>query len=368
MTARMTARVTASGAVSASEAVSVAVLGGSGYTGRELTRLLARHPRVRLVHTTSRSEAGSASPARGLAYSNPPVEALREMDVVFLCLPHGEAAAWAERLGVGTRDAGQGASDPPASPAGALAPGAGAAAPGEGAVPGPVIIDLTADHRPGSGREAGWVYGLNEWARDDLAGARRVANPGCYPTGVLLALLPLVRAGLVDVDRLTVVSAASGVTGAGRSPRTDLLFAEVANNFRAYGWGNRHRHLLEMRALLPGMELLFQPHLLPIPRGIVETLVVPVRTGVDAEAVRRAWTEAYGSEPVVELLEAGLPGLDRVVETDRVALGVVEVADTREPALLVGAALDNLGKGAAGQAVQNLNAVFGWPTEMGVRT
>jgi N-acetyl-gamma-glutamyl-phosphate reductase len=344
---------------SGSDAVSVAVLGGSGYTGRELTRLLARHPRVKLVHTTSRSEEGSASPARGLSFSNPPVEALREMDVVFLCLPHGEAAAWAERLGAGTRDAGKRASDPRASDP---------PAPGADALPGPVIIDLTADHRPGSGREAGWVYGLNEWARDDLAGVRRVANPGCYPTGVLLALLPLVRAGLVDVDRLTVVSAASGVTGAGRSPRTDLLFAEVANNFRAYGWGNQHRHLLEMRALLPGMELLFQPHLLPIPRGIVETLVVPVRTGVDAEAVRRAWTEAYGSEPVVELLEAGLPGLDRVVETDRVALGVVEVADTREPALLVGAALDNLGKGAAGQAVQNLNAVFGWPTEMGVRT
>ena len=355
----MTAPMTVSEA--APESVSVAVLGGSGYTGRELTRLLARHPRVRLVHTTSRSESGSASPARGLSFSNPPVEALREMDVVFLCLPHGEAAAWAERLGASTRDAGQRASDSPA-------PGAGALAPGAGSVSGPVIIDLTADHRPGSGREAGWVYGLNEWARDDLAGARRVANPGCYPTGVLLALLPLVRAGLVDVDRLTVVSAASGVTGAGRSPRTDLLFAEVANNFRAYGWGNRHRHLLEMRALLPGVELLFQPHLLPIPRGIVETLVVPVRTGVDAEAVRRAWTEAYGNESGVELLEAGLPGLDRVVETDRVALGVVEVADTREPALLVGAALDNLGKGAAGQAVQNLNAVFGWPTEMGVRT
>ena len=334
--------------------VSAAVLGGSGYTGRELTRLLARHPRVNLVHTTSRSEEGFPSPARGLSFSNPPAEALQEMDVVFLCLPHGEAAAWAERLG-----------------AGASLPGAGAGAPtmtGGGAATGPVIIDLTADHRPGSGREAGWVYGLNEWARSELAGARRVANPGCYPTGVLLALLPLVRAGLVDADRLTVVSAASGVTGAGRSPRTDLLFAEVANNFRAYGWGNRHRHLLEMRALLPGVELLFQPHLLPIPRGIVETLVVPVRPGVDAGAVRREWVEAYGAEPVVELLEAGLPALDRVVETDRVALGAVDVADTREPAVLVGAALDNLGKGAAGQAVQNLNAIHGWPTEMGVRT
>jgi N-acetyl-gamma-glutamyl-phosphate reductase len=314
----------------------VAVVGGSGYTGRELTRLLAGHPRVELAHTTSRSEEGLPSPARGIRFTNPPADALRQLDTVFLCLPHGEAAAWAQRLGGGEE--------------------------------GPRLVDLTADHRPGSGREAGWVYGLNEWAREELAGARRVANPGCYPTGVLLALLPLVQEGLVDERRLTVVSAASGVTGAGRSPRTDLLFAEVANNFRAYGWGNRHRHLLEMRALLPGVDLLFQPHLLPVPRGIVETLVVPVHPGVGAESVRECWARAYRGEPVMALLEAGLPSLDRVVETDLLALGAEDVVETREPAVLVGAALDNLGKGAAGQAVQNLNAIHGWPTDTGVRT
>jgi N-acetyl-gamma-glutamyl-phosphate reductase len=317
--------------------VTAGVLGGSGYTGRELTRLLARHPRVDLVWTTSRSERGRASPARGLAFSDPPLETLVQAEVVFLCLPHGEAAAWAERL---------------------------AGAPGGNA---PRIIDLTADHRPGSGREAGAVYGLNEWARPELRGARRVANPGCYPTGVLLALLPLVEAGLVDTDRLTVVSAASGVTGAGRSPRTDLLFAEVANNFRAYGWGNRHRHLLEMRALLPGVELLFQPHLLPVPRGIVETLVVPVPPDTGPAEVRRAWATRYAGEPVIELLDAGLPELAQVLETDRLVLGAEAAEGTREPVVLVGAALDNLGKGAAGQAVQNLNAIYGWPTELGVR-
>jgi N-acetyl-gamma-glutamyl-phosphate reductase len=326
------------GASGAPSRVPVAVVGGSGYTGRELTRLLAHHPFVELVHTTSRSEEGRPSPARGRPFTNPTPEQLRdEVEVAFLCLPHGEAAAWAEALGSGA----------------------------EGT---PILVDLTADHRPGSGREGAWVYGLNEWAREALAGARRVANPGCYPTGVLLSLLPLVEAELVDPARLTVVSAASGVTGAGRSPRTDLLFAEVANNFRAYGWGNRHRHLLEMRALLPGLELLFQPHLLPVPRGIVETVVLPVREGVDAEAVRSAWEARYAAEPALTLVGDRLPALADVVETDLLALGAVEVADTREPAVLVGAALDNLGKGAAGQAVQNLNAIFHWPTDTGIRS
>ncbi len=317
----------------------VAVVGGSGYTGRELTRLLAAHPGVELVFTTSRSEAGGRSPVPDVPFSNPPLEALAGVDVIFLCLPHGEAASWVERIEALVGDASR----------------------------GPRIVDLTADHRPGSGREAGWHYGINEWVRPSLADARRVANPGCYPTGVLLALLPLVEAGLVDTDRLTVVNAASGVTGAGRSPRTDLLFAEIANNFRAYGWGNRHRHLLEMRALLPGVELLFQPHLLPVPRGIVETLVVPVHEGVDAAAVQGAWAARYGGEPAISLVADGLPALADVISTDLLALGAVPAADLRHPAVVVGAALDNLGKGAAGQAVQNLNAIHGWPTETGVR-
>jgi N-acetyl-gamma-glutamyl-phosphate reductase len=316
--------------------IPVGVLGGSGYTGLEVTRLLARHPAVELRFTSSRSEKGAPSPAPGLPFTAPDPVAAAEVEVLFLCLPHGEAAAWVEAL----RSSGK---KPPR------------------------IIDLTADHRPGSGREAGAVYGLNEWSRPQLAGAEFVANPGCYPTGVLLSLLPLVDAGLVDVERLTVVSAASGVTGAGRSARTDLLFAEVANNFRAYGWGNRHRHLLEMRALLPGVDLLFQPHLLPVPRGITETIVLPVRECVDASAVRSSWDARYSGEPAIRLVGDRLPALDEVVGTDLLALGAVELQDVREPAVLVGAALDNLGKGAAGQAVQNLNAIYGWPTEWGIR-
>ncbi|CAN5695655.1 N-acetyl-gamma-glutamyl-phosphate reductase [soil metagenome] len=254
-------------------------------------------------------------------------------DVVFLCLPHGEAAAWADRV-VGR---------------------------------GPRVIDLTADHRPGSGRDSGAVYGLTEWNREAVADAALVANPGCYPTGVLLSLVPLHDAGILDPDRLIVVNAASGVTGAGRTPRADLLFAEVSGDFRAYGWGNRHRHLLEMRSLLSGVDLLFQPHLLPVPRGILETIVLPVRDGVDAREVREIWTSRYGREPAVLILEDRLPTLSDVVGTDGLVLGVSDVADTREPTVMVSAALDNLGKGAAGQAIQNMNAIFGWPTERGIR-
>jgi N-acetyl-gamma-glutamyl-phosphate reductase len=314
----------------------VGVVGGSGYTGLELTRLLGSHPGADLVFTTSRSEAGRPSPAAGVAFSEPDEGAALAVDLVFLCLPHGEARSWVERL------AGR----------------------------GPRLVDLTADHRPGSGAEhaTGVVYGLNEWNREAVAGASLVANPGCYPTGVLLALLPLVEAGLVDTTRLTVVNAASGVTGAGRSPRTELLFAEVAGNYRAYGWGNRHRHLLEMRALLGSMELLFQPHLLPVDRGILETLVVPVSQGVSAGDLRDAWRARYQGEPAIRVRRTGLPSLAEVVRTDLLALGAEEVADVSAPVVLVGAALDNLGKGAAGQAVQNMNAIFGWPTHLGIRT
>jgi N-acetyl-gamma-glutamyl-phosphate reductase len=311
------------------------ILGGSGYTGLEVTRLLARHPEVAIAFTSSRSELGNPSPAPGVLFSDPTEEAVLATDVLFLCLPHGEARAWVARLAHHPR--------------------------------APKIIDLTADHRPGSGHDHGAVFGLNEWSRDAIAGASLVANPGCYPTGVLLSLLPLEEAGLLDADRLTVINAASGVTGAGRAPRTDLLFAEVSGDFRAYGWGNEHRHLLEMRALLPGIDLLFQPHLLPVARGILETIVLPVRNGVTAADIRGAWAHRYAGEPAIRLLSEGLPALAHVVGTDLLALGAVDEKNVNHPTVLVGAALDNLGKGAAGQALQNMNAIFGWPTELGIR-
>jgi len=313
--------------------LSVGVLGGSGYTGRELLRLLGAHGGVEVRFATSDSEAGRASGVPGLALSRLEDAAPDAVDLLFLCLPHGESVPWMDRL-AGT----------------------------------PVrVVDLTADHRPGSGREDGVVYGLPELAADAVREASAVANPGCYPTGVLLALAPLCRAGLLDASRPVVVNAASGVTGAGRAPRRELLFGEVFGDFRAYGLGNGHRHLLEMRAVLPSLDLLFVPHLLPVARGILETIVLPVSEGVSAEHVRDAWRALYAGSPAVRVHDEGAPSLAEVVGTDVLALGAVDNAGLRAPAVTVVAALDNLGKGAAGQAVQNMNLMLGFEAGRGLR-
>lgn len=312
----------------------VGVVGASGYTGQELLRLLARHPDVDLHFATSRSQAGDPTGVPGLRFSDPSQVDEDAVAVVFLCLPHGEARAWMERRGEGVRSR---------------------------------VVDLTTDHRPGSGNEGGWTFGLPELGAPGIAAARLVANPGCYPTGVILSLDPLRRGSLLDPARPVIVDAASGVTGAGRTPRADLLFAEVYGDYRAYGVGNVHRHLREMRASLPGVPLLFTPHLLPVPRGILETIALPVREGVTAERVREAWREAYAGSPVVRVLEAGtLPSLSAVVQTDCLDLAVVD--NEGLPGTLTAlAALDNLGKGAAGQAVQNMNLMLGLPAERGLR-
>ncbi|HSR43270.1 MAG TPA: N-acetyl-gamma-glutamyl-phosphate reductase [Longimicrobiales bacterium] len=312
--------------------VAVGVVGATGYTGRELATLLSRHPDVSVRFATSRSEAGSVGPG-GIRLTDPDEAPLEEVKVVFLCLPHGEAAPWVERLAGGTAR----------------------------------VVDLTADHRPGSGREAGAVYGLPELNASEVAAARLVANPGCYPTGVILGLAPLHTAGLLDAGRPVVIQAASGVTGAGRTPRTDLLFAEVHGDFRAYGLGNRHRHLREMRALLPGLQLLFTPHLLPVPRGILETVVVPVEESVNAETLRDAWRDAYPDGGAVRVDGEGAPALARVVGTDLLVLSAHDNEGLEAPVVTVVAALDNLGKGAAGQAVQNMNLLLGLEPRTGIR-
>lgn len=310
----------------------VGVAGGSGYTGLELLRLLAGHDGVRVAFATARSDAGSASPVPGLAFADLGPDRAGTADLVFLCLPHGAALPWMQAA----RDAGV------------------------------RVVDLTADHRPGSGRDDGVVYGMTELAAARLPEAGLVANPGCYPTGVILALEPLAAAGLIDVSRPVVIQAASGVTGAGRSPRRELLFAEVAGDFRPYGLGNGHRHLLEMRATLPGLQLLFTPHLLPVARGIVETIAVPVHPRVDAEQVRAVWRERYTSSPCVRV-ERDVPTLARVVGTDELCLAAFDNEALDAPTLTVIAALDNLGKGAAGQAVQNMNLMLGFEAGRALR-
>lgn len=315
-------------------APAVGVVGASGYTGQELLSLLAAHPDVDLRFATSRSQAGDPSGVPGLDFSDPEGVDQDAVDVVFLCVPHGEARGWMQRRDPAARSR---------------------------------VIDLTADHRPGSGDEGGWTFGLPELDAQGVAGALRVANPGCYPTGVILSLDPLHRAGLLDPERPVVVDAASGVTGAGRTPRTDLLFAEVFADYRAYAVGNVHRHLREIRATVPGVAVIFTPHLLPVPRGILETIALPVRAGVTSVEVREAWTAAYHASPVVRVRDAGsIPALSGVVHTDRLDLAVVD--NEGVPGTLTAmVALDNLGKGAAGQAVQNMNLMLGLPAERGLR-
>ncbi len=310
----------------------VGVVGATGYTGMEVLRILRAHEGVEIRFATSEGHAGEPSGVPGLDLVESAEAPLDEVDIAFLCLPHGKAAAWAPRaLDAGAR-----------------------------------VIDLTADHRPGSGREAGAVYGMADLLGKCIARARLVANPGCYPTGVQLALHPLLRGGLLDESRPVVVNATSGVTGAGRSPKRELLFAEVAGDYRAYAMGNRHRHLLEMRAALPSVQLLFQPHLLPVPRGILETIYVPARGGVDGDAIRAAWRAAYREAATVRIVDEA-PRLSDVAGTDVLHLAVADNADLDPPVVTVLACFDNLGKGAAGQAVHNMNLMLGLEEARGLR-
>lgn len=306
-------------------------MGATGYTGQEVLRLLRTHPGVRVAFATSEGSAGAPSVLPDLPLIPGADAPLGDAELVFLCLPHGEAAAWAPRI----------------------------------AATGARVVDLTADHRPGSGREAGWVYGMADLAADAITGAGQVANPGCYPTGVTLALHPLVQAGLLRPGEPVVVNAASGVTGAGRTPKRELLFAEVASDYRAYATGNGHRHLLEMRSSLPEVPLVFQPHLLPVARGILETLYLPVPAGVEAGTVRALWARAYAGAGGIAVLDRP-PTLTEVAGTDRLLLCASD--NDRVPGVLtVLVAFDNLGKGAAGQAVHNMNLMLGFPPGTGVR-
>jgi N-acetyl-gamma-glutamyl-phosphate reductase len=219
-------------------------------------------------------------------------------------------------------------------------------------------LPLPASHIP---------YGLTELHRACIAGASVVANPGCYPTAILLALAPLLRRGLVDPAGTIIACAASGVTGAGNSPRPDLLFGEVTENYRAYAAGNAHRHLPEMRATIATLggerDIVFTPHLLPVARGILATITVPVT--IPLADPMAPWREDYRHEAFIELA-AEPPALREVVGRNVVRIHALPVAGLRQPALLVFAALDNLVKGAGGQAVQNANLMLGLPEPMGL--
>jgi N-acetyl-gamma-glutamyl-phosphate reductase len=203
--------------------------------------------------------------------------------------------------------------------------------------------------------------------REEIRTADIVANPGCYPTSILLALSPLVRAGVVAPGATVIANSASGVTGAGNTPRREYLFAEVSDDYRAYGVGNTHRHLKEMTATLGTLgadaDLVFTPHLLPVARGILSTITVPLRAALDDPLA--IYRDAYAGEAFIELAEQQ-PTLHDVVQRNVVRIAATMIQVTRTPTLLVTSAIDNLVKGAAGQALQNANLMLGLEETLGL--
>jgi N-acetyl-gamma-glutamyl-phosphate reductase len=332
--------------------VKAGVIGASGYTGYELTGILNRHPAVEISFATSTSSAGRLLSDLYPGGPDLPLLAtgtapLAEADVVFLCLPHAAAAPTAVA---------------------ALAAGAR-------------VIDLSADFRlKNSQQYARWygvehpapalldeaVYGLTEFSRDLLPAARLVANPGCYPTSILLALRPLLLAGLATGT--IIADSKSGVSGAGRAPKQNTHFVEVSNNFSAYKVGRAHRHLPEMEQAMAYWQedapaLIFTPHLLPVPRGILSTIYVPLKPGVTEGALHELYSLTYEGEPFVKVLPRGQGAtLAHVVHSNRCAIGLTEAAGT----LVITSSIDNLVKGAAGQAVQNMNLLFDLPETAGL--
>jgi N-acetyl-gamma-glutamyl-phosphate reductase len=311
---------------------SVGVLGASGYAGRELCTLIGRHPQLDLVFATANAQRGQTISAGGktVTFISGDEARLSDADLVFSALPHGASLEWVTRA----REAGA------------------------------KVVDLSSDLRPGNGGslpgERSIPYGMPELNRADIPGANVVANPGCYPTAILLAVAPLVTTGLLESGSTIPVSAASGVTGAGFTPRPDLMFAEISEDFRAYGVGNDHRHLKEMTSVLEGLgaqnDLVFTPHLLPVARGILATIVVRLARPIDNPL--SIWAKHYDGEPFIELSET-TPALHDVVRRNAVRISVASAANTSVPTLIITSAIDNLTKGAAGQAVQNANLMLG---------
>jgi N-acetyl-gamma-glutamyl-phosphate reductase len=307
--------------------IPVGVLGASGYAGRELCALIARHPSLTLAFATANDQRGTSAriAGRDIAFVGTDEAPFESAELVFSALPHGASRQWVEVA----RDRGA------------------------------RVVDLSSDLRPGNGCD-GSPYGLTELARDRIRGADVVANPGCYATSVLFALAPAVAAGIIAPESTVHISAASGVSGAGNSPKRELLFAEVAEDYRAYATGNTHRHLNEMRATVADwgadVDIAFTPHLLPVSRGILSSITIELKDTMAEPA--QIWRDAFQNEPFLEVVDVP-PTLRDVTHRNVVRIAVVPMASLRNPSLLILSAIDNLMKGAAGQAVQNANLMLG---------
>lgn len=337
--------------------INVGIYGASGYTGQELLRLLLRHPDVRVSALTSRRYAGvpvyDIYPVffrlTDLAFMDASPDDVASMsDVVFLALPHGESMRVAGRF----------------------------------LQAGKKVIDLSADFRlrnvktyqqwygthtaQDAMKEA--VYGIPELYGDAVTRATLIANPGCYPTSVILGLAPLVREKWIDHASI-IVDSKSGVSGAGREPQIGTLFCEVDEGFKAYKIGN-HRHTPEMEqelSVLAGhdIRISFTPHLLPISRGILSTMYATLRKDVTAEDLNGLFRSFYSGKPFVRICKAGMfPNISSVRGSNYCDIGLT--VDRRTKRVIIVSAIDNLIKGASGQAIQNMNLMCGFPEITGL--
>ena len=336
----------------------VAIVGASGYTGVELIRLLLNHPEIEITCVTSRQNAGMSissvfpSLLGRIDLQFDPVDLdliIRKSDFVYTALPHKAAMTVVpDLLNAGKK-----------------------------------VVDLSADYRlhdvavyeawydkhtsPELLGEA--VYGLPELFRDNVRGARLVANPGCYPTSIALGLAPLLEKGLVDLKSL-IVDSKSGTSGAGRSAKVGSLYCEVNEGFKAYGVAS-HRHTPEIEQTLghlsgQAVQVSFTPHLLPVSRGILSTCYASLVQPIDTAALQQLYAQRYAGEPFVRVHPAGdLPNILHVRGSNCCNIGVV--SDPRTGRAIIVSVIDNLLKGAASQAVQNMNLMQGWAEDCGLR-
>ncbi len=333
------------------EMYSVGIYGASGYAGSELVSLLAAHPQAQLSFATSGSRRGKAMPGSELCYIAPEDARPDEVDAVFLALPHGASANVAVKaLGAGTS-----------------------------------VIDLSADFRMDSAEAwSEWYaaphpqpellpvpYGLPEINRAQLRGIDLVAVPGCYPTTVLLGVLPLLQAHALAPGMPVIVDAKSGASGAGRTPSAVTHFPELYGNLVPYKTGRAHRHVGEMEQELHKLDesagpILFSPHLLPIDRGLLASITVTLAPDFDAAEAQALYEEAYENEPLVQVLPAGEQAtIAQVARRDGCVVSVLPVLGCW---LQITSVTDNLRKGAASQAIQNFNLMFGLAETTGLDT
>lgn len=337
--------------------INVSIIGATGYTGSELMRLLVNHPEVTLKHLTARKLAGQkishtfpflTSFLKDKCFVTLDIEQIKQdSDIVFICLPHGHAMTLAKELGEDIK-----------------------------------IIDLGADFRiedsdtyeafyklPQTAPDllAKAVYGLTEYHREAIKGAQLIANPGCFVTNALLALSPLVESNLIDSESI-IIDSKSGISGAGRSANVDNLLSEAGNNFKAYN-PLQHRHIPEIEQELSRfgqtVQIQFTPHLLPTERGIYSTIYVQPRSNISEKALRQLYKDKYAEEAFVHLLDPEqLPTIKAVRGSNHCHIQVK--VDQRTGRIIIFSVIDNLVKGASGQAIQNMNVMLGLDESLGL--